>query len=483
MEYPEEFNAPGESRHLWIWPAAIAILVILGCAAWFGPTAYRHMKERRSQAQAQEFLAKHDYRSALLSAQQALALNPMNVAASRVMAALADLSHNPAALDYQQRIVQAEPTVANKLALAATALRYQNPPYALTAAILNELSPAATNLPAYQMIAAGLAVNLRQFNEAEIHFETAAKLEPTNQLYALNLAILRLGMSNEVNAAESRAVLEKFCNDPNYGSMALHALVVDRMTHQDMAGANAYSTQLLASARATVADRLQHLDIVRQLDPAGFPGQIQALQQQSISNPAAVGEIAAWMQANGLRMDAFHWLTNLPAGIRTQPPIRLSLAELYLQNNNAEALRDFVSKGDWGEMEFLRLALAAHAWSQLDQLQVAESNWGAAVNEAGNRISAFTLLLGLTERWNLPRKREDLLQRMVEKFPRETWPRQALEHEYLADGDTPALNQLYAKLMTQHPDNTGSKNNFAYTSLLLKTNLAAAGRLAREVYA
>ena len=93
-----------DRRRFWILTAVIlVVLLMLAVAGWLGRSAYRHFKEKREQAQAQAFLAKGDYRSALLSARQTLQFNPTNVPACRVMAALAELSHSPSALDWQRR--------------------------------------------------------------------------------------------------------------------------------------------------------------------------------------------------------------------------------------------------------------------------------------------------------------------------------------------------------------------------------------------
>jgi predicted Zn-dependent protease len=467
-----------------IWTVGTIIgLMLLASTGWFGRSCYRHYKEKHDQAQAQAFLAKGDYRNALLSARQTLLLNPTNVPACRVMAALADLSHSPAALDWQKRIVETEPTIENKLTWAMTGLRYQNPPFPLTTQILDELAATATNLAAYQVVAASVALSTRRLAEAETHFETATKLDPTNELYALNLAIIRLGATNETKAVPSRAVLENLRTDANLGLPALRALVVDRLAHKDAGAANNYSTQLLANARATLADQLQHLGILRQLKSGDFTARLQSLQQQAATNASAVAEVAAWMQANDLLADDLQWLTGLPASLQIQHPVRLALADGYLQSGDWRTLRDFAAKGNWDEMEFLRLALVSRAWSQLGVPQVADSNWGSAVNETGGRFGAMTMLLGLAERWQLKREQEDLLKRIVEKFPRERWAQQALEQSYFAAGNTAALHQLYARLTGLFPSEAGCKNNLAVTALLLKTNLTQAGQWAAEAYA
>jgi hypothetical protein len=169
--------------------------------------------------------------------------------------------------------------------------------------------------------------------------------------------------------------------------------------------------------------------------------------------------------------------------MQAQPPVRLVLADGYVQSSDWRALRDFASKGDWDEMDFLRLALLSRAWSKLDVPQVAEGNWGAAVNATGNRYGALTTLLGLAEKWKMAREREDLLHRLAEKFPRDAWAQRALEQLYYNAGNTVALNQLYAKTFAALPQDVGTKNNLAFTCLLLKTNLRQACQWAAEVYA
>ncbi|HEX5397840.1 MAG TPA: hypothetical protein VFY06_02190 [Verrucomicrobiae bacterium] len=461
---------------------AVAVAVLAG--AWFGRPVYRHYREKSALKQAQDYFARGDYPNASLSVREVLRLDPTNIPACRIMVGLAQLLRSPAALDWQRRIVQSDPTVENKLQLASVGLTCQDPPFPLTTQILKDLPSDATNLVDYQIVAARLALSLRRTDEAESHFAIAARLDPTNRLFALNLATIQLASTNEAQAVEARAMLKTLLTDTNLVLPALRSLVADRIAHKDFEAANAYSTQLLANAQANLGDRLQHLDILRQINHGDFTADLQALQQGATTNALAAAQISAWMRANGLVADSLRWLTNLPAGIQSQPLLRLARADAYLQETNWQALRDFAAKGDWGEMEFLRLALVSHAWSELGgEHVVADSNWGAAVNEADDRYSALTTLLNLADQWNMAPAREDLLERIYEKFPRETWAATALQQLYLTKGDTAALNQLYAKLSSRFPRNAVFKNNLAATSLLLKTNLTQALNWAQEVYA
>lgn len=463
--------------------AGVLGLVALAAAGWFGRSAYRRFQERREQGQAQAFLAKGDFRNALLSARETLALDPTNIPACRVMAEIADRSHSPVALELLRRIAQTEPTTENKLLLAMAGMRYQSAPFPLTAQILEELAPVATNQAGYQVAAASLALSTGHLTDAETHFQAAAALDPTNRLFELNLAVLRLGMTNASKAAAARLLLEQMRTDTNFAPAALRALVADRLAHQDAAAANDYSTQLLACPQATLGDRLQHLRILRQLSDGDFPARLLALQQASATNASAAGQVADWMQANGLLAESVQWLTNLPAGVRAQAPVRMALADGYLASANWRSLRDFTSEGNWEDAEFLRLAILSHAWAELDVKAVADSSWDSAVTEAGNRYGALTTLLELAEKWKLPDKRQDLLARIVTRFPQERWAQQALADAYFAAGQTAELHALYARLFARFPKDEGFKNNLAATALLLKTNLPQASRWAAEAYA
>jgi Flp pilus assembly protein TadD len=228
---------------------------------------------------------------------------------------------------------------------------------------------------------------------------------------------------------------------------------------------------------------LQQLGILQQLKSAAFPARLQAVQQQAGTNAPAVAAVAAWMQANHLRAESINWLTSLPASVQAQPPVRLARADGYMQGRDWPALRDFVAPGDWEDMEFMRLALVSRASAQLGRTELAASNWAAAVSKAGNRLAALTALESLAEQWQLSREREELLQRIVEKFPEERWAQTALAQIYFIAGKTAALNQLYTKLLTLFPRDESFKNNLAATAMLLKTNLTQAGHLAEEAYA
>jgi hypothetical protein len=459
--------------------AAIGLAIVAG---YGGRPAYRHFKEKRNATRAQAFFDRGDFRNALLCARLALLLNSNNVPACRVMAGLADAAHSPATLDWCQRVVNLSPAITSKLLLASAGLRYQSPPYPLTTQMLDDLSQSADKLPDFHIVSAELALALHHMTEAQAQFEAACRLDPTNQLYQLNLAVIGLGATNPAMAADARAILNKFSNDAKLGPPALRSLRADRLLHDDASGALDYSTKLLAGTQASLNDRLQHLGILKRLQSSELTGQLNALQEMSATNALMSAQIASWMAANGFLTQATGWLNRLPDNLRSQPPVRIALADCYLAGENWRALRDFTSKGSWDEMEFMRLAYLSRAWSKLGELVVAAGDWNSALSLAGNQLGALNALLELAGRWGMNPEQEALLWRILRRFPDAVWAQHDLERFYIASGNTKGLYQLYSERLPLSPQNVGLKNNLAFTALLLKTNLNLACAQAAEVY-
>jgi hypothetical protein len=479
-----EYGMDSENGHWKYWlVAGVVMVLVLALAIFPGRSAYRHLQEKRGVAQARVFFAKGDYRNTWLSVRQALLVNSNNVEACRIMAELADAAHSPTTLDWCQRVVKLSPAITNKLLLASAGLRYQGPPYPLTSQMLDDLSASAGGEPDFHIVSAELDLSLHRMTEAEAQFEAACQLAPTNRLFQLNLAIIRLGLTNTAAAAEARAKLEQFRTDTNLGPPALRSLVADRLLHDDAAGALDYSTQLLAGAQASLNDRLQHLGILKRLQSPNLAAPLNALQRDVATNAPMAAQTASWMEDHGFLFETIRWLNALPANVQTQPPVRLALADCYLNATNWPGLRNLTSSGDWGEMDFLRLAFLSRAWSELGEPLVADGHWHSAVSAAGKRLGALAGLLELATRWQLPREREDLLWRILREFPDARWAQDSLEHIYFDAGNTTGLYQLYSIQFPRSPQNVVLKNNLAATALLLKTNLTQACQWAAELYA
>ena len=464
-----------------ILASVVVVVGVLGL--WFyARPAYKRHRETRAVEQAKSYLAKGDYRNASLSARQALRVNPLDLEACRIMADLAERSRSPYVLDWRRRIVEAAPTIENKLLLATSALRAQAPPYPLAAETLEQLKGSATNVAAYHAVSAELALRLKRTAEAATQFEQAGRLEPTNELYQLNLAVLRLQSTNALASSPARATLERLRASTNVGAVALRWLVADSLGRDDLSAAERSSRQLLADPRSLPDDRLQHLTILRRSKNPEFGPYLSALQKSALTNALEIYGISAWMIGHGLAGEAFGWLTNCPAKVRAEQPVPLALVDCYLAKKDWGGLETFLEAQKWGDLEFFRLAFLSRAAGEQNQKLAAEGRWRSAVREAGDRLGPLNALLIMATSWGRQQAREDLLWQIAKRFPGQQWALRELERSYLAAGNTRGLNKLYSTMASYAPKNFAAQNNWAATSLLLKLNLPRAHELAKEVF-
>jgi Tfp pilus assembly protein PilF len=467
--------------------ALLLIGLILAAGLWsaqrYGRPAYRRYRENRSLQQATNFLAKKDFRNASISARQALQRNPRNPRAWRILAELAEMAGAPQALDLRRRMVELEPTVENKLAYAAVALRSQPPPYSLATEALHELRESgSTNATGFHMLSAELALKAGQTEEAAACFESAIRLEPTNKLHQLNLSVLRLQSTNEGVAARARESLEALRADTNLAPVALRWLVNDRVRRKDLREAEALSKRLLAEPGNTLDDRLTYLGILREAKAPDFASQLGRVKSDATTNALQLYTVSAWLISRGMAEDAWNWLTNTPAKILAEQPAPLALVDCFVARKDWAGLEAFLEKEKWGEMEFLRYAFLSRAALERKQTLAADTRWKSAVREAGDRLGSLNALLGMATGLGRNEAREELLWNIVQRFPRERWALRELDRFYTSAGNTRGLNRVYTTMATYDSKNALVQNNLAATSMLLQQDLPKAHELAREAY-
>ncbi len=165
----------------------VAILL----AGYVGYRSYRVWKQKHGLEMARSFLAKSDGRSAALSVQQVLRVNPSNLEANRLMARMNDALGSQAALIWWSRVVALNPkSTDDRLSLAQTALVYRF--YTAANNALDGVDAAGKQTAAYQNLAGAVAAATNDFAGAELHFLEAARLDPTNEAPQLNLDVVLL---------------------------------------------------------------------------------------------------------------------------------------------------------------------------------------------------------------------------------------------------------------------------------------------------
>jgi Flp pilus assembly protein TadD len=345
------------------------------------------------------------------------------------------------------------------------------------------LAEPAKNVAGYHVLLAEVALRFKRPEEAEAQFAQASRLEPQNDSHRLNIAVLRLRSTNETVVAQARATLESLCTSTNVGLAALGWLVAERLSHNDLVGAERFSNQLLANPHSTLTDRLQHLGILRQAKSPEFAPTLAGLQQASLSNVVQVCAISSWLRGQGLAADAMRWLTNLPPKLRTEPVMQMETADCYASLKDWTGLENYLQKQKWGELEYMRFAFLSRAAAEQQQEDTADTRWRMALQQAGDRFGALYRLLGLAEFWGRAKAQEELLWRIAERFPdRRGVAFSDLTKLYALRHDTRGCNKLFAAMCNYDPADFMARNNFAATSLLLKANLSKAHEMAKELY-
>ncbi len=459
----------------------VFICLLTGAALWhYGRQAYRSYSERRAVQQAFRFATRQDWANAALSARKALRLNPASLQACEIMARITETLGAPQAIEWRQRIAILAPTVTNKLALAATALALEPPPFPVAQNTLQEVSGHSMTSAVFHALSGQLALKLNLPEKAESEFLQASRLEPANALHQLNWAVLRLASTNPATAQEGGRRLEELTRDRKVGAAAFRSLISASIARRDTITAEQYSSRLLAQFPATFEDRLRHLSLLHENSSGELAGFLSTLQQSTLTNAPAVQALTAWMVSHNLATNAFEWLAGCPETFKNQLPVRLALVGCYEALQDWPGLETFLEAQPWGDSEFARHGLLARAAFHQKHNSQAEAQWRLALHEARAKPAEMKALYNLAGK-PLPASRGlELLWRAAEMFRNQDWAFQELQRLSLADKDTRSLNRLYSLMMKDRPRDVIVANNFAATSLLLNINLPQAHDLARR---
>lgn len=460
------------------------VLALLAAGGWLALPAYRAYKERRFAGQAQNAWAQKEHRKALLSARQALVLNSNNLAAMRVMADLADLSRSPQTIGWRRRIAELEPSLENHAALTLCALRYEQPPFALAARLFADLAAldGASNAVAFHLVGAQLALRQNRVRDAENHFEQAIRLEPTNDLHRMNLAVVRLESKEAPVSARAHSELERLQSAPLWSALALRSLVVHHANRKQFAEGERFSAILLRATNATFGDKLEHLTILHGAKSPAFDSFLKTTEGEAATNALHASDLVTRMTVLGMAAEAIAWTKTLPAAARNELPLPVAVADSYVATRQWREMEQALMGQQWRDREFLRKALLAYAVRMQDVETVAMTHWAEAVTLASERPELTLMLAQLSSNWRWTNETEALLWRAARQFPQERWPLESLQNNYTRLRRTSGLFDVCSVMLERQPTNVVAQNNWANLAFLLQTNVARAHQLARQVY-
>ena len=429
------------------------------------------------------FISHGQTQEARLSLSEVLHIDPRNVEATRLMADLAAGDSRANELPWRSRVVELSPGSAkDRIALAMAAMKAGQ--LSLASNSLAQVAAVDQKTADYQNAVGVVAIAQHQPLLAESSFEAAANLDPSSVVPQLNLAVLRLHSTNQQSVAEARAELTALAtgSDHAYHCQALRELIADDFVHGQYNAALGLSRSLLEETNCLFSDRILQLDILQRVRGPEFAAALAATQSESGRDPASINQLAQWEIKNLPPDQTLSWMDRLPGITQTNPPIALMEAECRIMKNDWSGLSDRLKNQNWGQLEFVRHAMLARAYSGGQVIDAKTAEWDKACQTAGTGIKNLTVLLDFCTQWNWTVEKTDLMFSILKYHPDAKWAVPMLVNELAADGRTRALMSLFAQQSEQDPADLQAKNNLAMTAMLLNANEMRPFDLARQVY-
>lgn len=215
---------------------------------------------------------------------------------------------------------------------------------------------------------------------------------------------------------------------------------------------------------------------------AEFKPTLVLYQQESVSDPAKLYELANWQTIKISSAETLAWLQSLPMKVQTNQPATLLIAQCQVSVQDWNGLQNFLKNQNWAELEFVRHAFLTRALRGQNLEAAAKAEWEVALKEAGEQKDTLVALFRMAAQWNWQTEGEDILWTIAKQYPGEQWAIQSLNRLLYAGGRTRSLMQLFNQESKRAPADLSLKNNLAMTALLLDAQELKPYELARDVY-
>ena len=463
---------------------ALLTVTVLGTgyygARHYAWPAFKTWRVARINRDARAFLAAGDTSNALLAARKSLQSSPHNAEAWHLAAAAAKARQSPEAVYYQDSLCREEPTKENFLELMRLALQFEVPGYARWA--LKAVALEARADPEFHRLAAQLEERNGQPVAAKAHLAALTALEPGDQTAQLDLAEIELVADPARTDAALRPRILALSAQPGIQLRALRLLLRENITGQVTAGTADLVRRMELLPGLAVADRLLLIEGQFLLGRPEAAPRLAQLQVEVAAQPLDVARVQEFFIRAGRSAEVAGWTAALPAATRKDEDVQRMAAEALLKLHDAPALEALLRGGNWPRREYLREALLAHAYRDQQRSADFSEAWKLALIGAGSDLRKTTALLARVDEWRWLNERHEVVWKLFALVPANGSVQQVLAVWERHQGNTANLNRLFARVLEVQPDNV-VRNNYAYTSLLLDTNLARAGLLAAGLVA
>ncbi len=444
----------------------------------------RWQKTRYLTAAGKELEQNHLDQAESLS-RKAIAIDGNSLLAARLLAETTEKQNRAETVAWRAQVARLDPSLDSQLNLASAALRFGQLDIARDA--LARVASADREKAAYHVVAGWLSRAQGNIAEEERHFAAAVAQEPGNDVYQFNLAVLQILSPDPEKNAAARNQLERLSKVAQFRTEALRALLDNALRQNQSDAANELAQALQMSPQVTFADYLLCLDLYRKLNPKKFDALLGKVKPVAARNGHDLAQLLAWMNKNGLAVDALKWSEKLPDAITDQPPAVSQVAASLALTRNWSRLKRWTRSGSWGEDEYLRLAYQAYA-ARRARKTTAESQaefdalWKSAIEAAAATPEHELALARLASSWDLTPEAEQLWLKVAENASARREALDALYALYRETNDLPNLRLTAQRLHESSPDEVALAANAARFALLLDRNTAAGRALARQAY-
>lgn len=460
---------------------ALFFVGIFAGLALGGRTLYRHWSTERSVSRARIAIAKGDYENGLLWLRQALAADSRRVDAIRMMGDFAELVRSPSAVGWRSRLVEVDPVpVTNRFMLARIAIAQRE--FVVAFKALDSVGAAEKKSSEYHKLFGALALATRSFQAAEAHFEQAVELEPDNPVPSVQLGVLLIQRNEPAQTTRGLRILEALRTNSIVRLDALRHLAFDAFRRTNYSRALRFGEEAVAEPNAAQSDRIMHLNLLVGAQSPQLNRTLTAYQKSALTNSHQAFEIGRWMLGSLGPAKAFSWLQSVPAGIATNLPVTLVVADCLLGMTNWAGLQRLVQGQRWGELEYMRSMYLTRALIEQGLTTASKTEWSKSIRDAIGHLDRLEALQGMAANWGWVQESEDTLWLIVNRYPAQKRAFVALSERLLAAGKTRSLLTLYALRIKLDPNDLSVKNNLAAVALLLGAEEHHPHQLARAVY-
>ena len=456
----------------WTVAIVIALVVMLGLWRWRGQTAYAAWRNTKRLATSERLLRSGKFDEAAMMARAVFDSDVKNVAAARLLGAVAESISPFTALPWRQRVTDLEPwNPTNRIELALTALRAGDNYTASRA-----LAGVPTNPPppvSFYEASGAVAFAFGDLLKAESNFAQAARLDPANVDRQFNLAKVRLVSDSPTRNAEARQTLDRLSTNPPTRIAALTLRIEDALRVGRNAEAVRLADQLAAVTNAPMSGHLLRLTALQAARSPKINSVLAELQKSAVQSPNDFAQLILWMNRSGMNPAAMAWIRTLPRERLSDPAVRIAVADLFIGIKDWLGLRQWVRAEDWKNFNSFRLAYDSLA-SQF--LSTAESRttemetlWQRAVKAADNNPAQLQALVKLAAQWRMPQQMESTLWTIADSRIAEEASLMELHQIYLKKNDALGQLKVARRLFALRRDDPSALNNVVYLGLLLDT--------------